>query len=391
MSRRGFVLPLALAIMVAVSIGAVTALTVATADFQANRATRRATRALLTAEAGARRTVARWGNSPFGALIPGDSAASGWIGLPDGSLYQSVVLRVDDGAGTPLYRVLTEGRPSRQATARRRILTMVRGGGGGSLCCRAAAVVGGDLRVRAPNSPRGGRGRGGAGPQPPMVDGRDHVPMVWAGFCPAMAPATAGVTIRRSQDLDLERDATLAGSPEILVDASLGPSAADVLGTTTFAALAARANVVFSGNERFRSRIGPSARNGQCDLGDDLNWGAPETPASVCWDYLPIIHAQRDLRIDEPGQGQGILLVEGDLDVRDDFRFYGLVVVKGTLDMRDVSITGGRVVGGGGNGNGRSEIRDDGLVEYSSCAVARASAGLGSATFLDGRHWFEIP
>ncbi len=390
MKRSGFALPLAVAIMVAVSIIAVTALQVATSDFQANRAMRLASRALFAADAGADRTVARWSSGPFGSLAPGDSASTGWISLPDGSSYQSQILRVDDGTGAaPLYRVVTEGRPSHRSQARRRIITMVVGGGGGAACCGSAVKIVGHLTLRASGSSGGGHGSWTPTPQ---ADGRDHIPSAWSGLCPTPGSALPGVEIDRSSNLTLRRDANVAGTPPVLEAPSLDPALTNVVAGGAYADLAAAADIEFGGSStRIRDSIRPSASGGACNTDDTRNWGAPGTPTSACWDYLPVIHAAGNLRIDAAGEGQGILLVDGDLTITDDFDFYGVVVVKGEVNLRgDATITGTLLVGNR-SGSGDSQIRDDAGVRYSACATARATAGMGDASFLPGRHWFEVP
>lgn len=377
MSRRGgFALPLALAIMMALSILSVTSLQVALAEFHANRGSRLAARALYTAEAGARHTLATWSSGPWPALVPGDSAGTGWISLSGVGRYRSSVLRVDDGSGTPLFRIITEGRPSRNAPARRRIVTLATAGSGGSLCCDAAAVVLGSLRVRGESS----------------VDGRDHVPARWSGSCPTSGSGVPGLLVERDGDVRLQGDAEIRGNPTLVEDRTLDSSVLDRLGATTYQAMADRADLVLSGGTRFRDELGPRARKGVCETSDPENWGAPENPGSACWSYLPVVHVQGDLRIDDGGQGQGVLLVDGDLEVRGEMTFYGLIVVRGTLDWRKGSVLyGGVVVGNEGGGNRRSEVRDESRIEYSSCAVARTSTGPDGARPLPGRHWFEFP
>lgn len=265
---------------------------------------------------------------------------------------------------------------------------MVLGSGGGSACCGAGVKILGDLTLRAPTGPRGGRG--GWTP-PPQVDGRDHVPTEWSGYCPAPAPTLPGVAVDRSANVSLERGAVVEGSPPVLEDPGLDASLTGGFGGTTYAALAAGADIVFSGfNTRLRGWIRPSARQGACDTGDDQNWGAPLTPGSACWDYLPVIHATGNLDIDARGEGQGILLVDGDLTVSGAFDFYGIVVVKGRVTMGDGGITGSLLVGNNA-GTGGSEIGDGATVHYAACASARATARTGGARFLPGRHWFEVP
>lgn len=402
MRRRdgGFALPVAIVILVAVSIMAVSALRIALEDFQANRSSRLAGRALYAAEAGAQRTLVRWTSSSFGGLPPGDSASTGWVQLPSRAVYQSVVVRVDDGSGTPIFRVLTEGRPDRHSSARRRILTMLQASGGGTVCCDAAVAVRGRLTVQAPPEPGGGRGRGsgrgqgrGGGWTPPtQVDGRDHVPFSWATYCPNPGTAIGGVSIDDLGDLRLLGDPTIEGSPKTQEDRSIGGSLVTTLGTTTYDDLAARAEIVYDRHSTYLNGwIRPSGRHGVCTTSDDTNWGAPEDPGSACWDYLPVIHATGDLTVDASGQGQGILLVDGDLDVSGALSFYGLIVVQGSARFRgSAEVTGGVLIGGGNRGRGRSSIAEDALLSYGSCAIARSTAGLGGISYLNGRHWFEI-
>lgn len=391
MTRNGFVLPLALVVMVVLSVVAVTALHVTTADLIANRSMRIASRALYAAEAGADETVARWNAGAYSVLSPGDSVTTGWSRLPDGAWYRSSVLRVDDGsAPAPMFRIRTEGRPSRTAAARRDVIVMVEAVSG-QACCRAVVAIRGRMRVRAPNKPKGWKG---PWTPPPQVDGRDHVPTAWAGFCPVPAPGIPGILVDRTNNLTFQAGASAEGTPPLEEDRTLGPSLADVLGDATYDELAALANVRFtSGTTRLRGTIGPSAINGACRTSDEMNWGAPTLPASPCWDYLPVIHARGNLRIDATGQGQGILLVDGDLNVTSTFDFYGIVVVKGQATLRGgSSVTGGLVAVNRADGNGQSLIRDESSIRYSACAASRASAALGGgARKLAGRHWFEVP
>jgi len=380
--RAGVALPLALAVMVAVTVISATAIQVALSDYQANRGARLSARALFAAEAGAQRMLATWDGGAWTSLQPGDSASSGWVRLPDGSRYRSVVLRVDDAADVPLYRVLTEGRPSRTGTARRMVLTMVRGGESAPLVTDGAARVRGRLQLRGMRDPS----------DPPMVDGRDHVPTAWASECPSAGSAVAGAILGRSSDLRLQRDATVAGSPGASYVGTMGTDVTQTIGPTTWDDLVAQADWSYSGTTRFRNAIGPSASGGVCNTSDRENWGAPEVPSSVCSDYAPIIYVDGNLRIDRPGQGQGILVVDGNLDIRKEFNYYGVVIVNGRLIMRDEGfIAGAVVVRGGRNGNQTSLVRNESRIRFSSCAVARVSTGSGGTDFLPGRWWFEMP
>ena len=166
MKRDGFVMPLALVVLVAISFLATTALQLAVTDFLANRNTRVAHKALFAAEAGAHSVLARWSSGSYASMSPGDSAATAWEELPDGSVYRAVILRVDDGVEDdvgPLFRVMAEGRPSRRESGSRTVTLMVRSSDTPNLCCDAAIKIDGRLRLSGPVSSPGGGGGGGGG------------------------------------------------------------------------------------------------------------------------------------------------------------------------------------------------------------------------------------
>lgn len=75
----------------------------------------------------------------------------------------------------------------------------------------------------------------------------------------------------------------------------------------------------------------PRARDGSC-APSASNWGAIST-LHPCGDLQQIIHAPADLII-RGGEGRGILVVDGDLIMDDDFEFHGLVLVRGRVWLR---------------------------------------------------------
>jgi hypothetical protein len=106
--RRGFVLPTVIFAITIMSVIAVVALSTASDERRASRATREATLAMYAAEAGLRQTYGAW---PAGvsALKPGDSLDVGWQSLPNQAAYRPVIHRVDIG-GLQEYNVVIQGR-----------------------------------------------------------------------------------------------------------------------------------------------------------------------------------------------------------------------------------------------------------------------------------------
>jgi hypothetical protein len=204
----------------------------------------------------------------------------------------------------------------------------------------------------------------------------------------------AGVRIRRLTDLDIDADATVLGTPAAVQDGTLGTGMVDSFAGTTYAALAASANIILTGNNERLSDVRPRSSGATCTTSNRENWGAPESPGSVCWSYLPIIHARRNLRLDGEGTGQGILLVDGNLVVQDEFHFYGLIVVQGRINVENDSQLRGAILAGNNDVlSQQTRLLDESIVRYSSCALSRVlpPSSAGTVELLPGRHWFEIP
>lgn len=158
-----------------------------------------------------------------------------------------------------------------------------------------------------------------------------------------------------------------------------------------WATLVAMANKTI-GSGTTLNNMAPSAVLGVCNTADPLNWGDPLhlTPAvASCQTYFPIVYAQGNLHM-TGGVGQGILLVEGDLQITGGAVFYGPVIVKGSVST---SGTGGHIYGGVMAADvdlSQNSVLGNGVVQYSGCAVSRALAGIATPTFAVGRSWAEL-
>ena len=108
-NRKGFVLPSVIFAITIMSVIVVVALSTATDERRASRATRESTLAMYAAEAGLRQTYGAWPSAPVKALNPGDSLDLGWQNLPNKAAYRAVIHRVDKGA-LQEYNVVVQGR-----------------------------------------------------------------------------------------------------------------------------------------------------------------------------------------------------------------------------------------------------------------------------------------
>lgn len=83
---------------------------------------------------------------------------------------------------------------------------------------------------------------------------------------------------------------------------------------------------------------GPMASGGVCVPGP-RNWGAVDA-GSPCHELLPLVHRAGSLRI-AGGEGRGVLVVDGDLEVDGHAGLHGAIIVHGTLRLAPgVDITG---------------------------------------------------
>jgi hypothetical protein len=92
------------------------------------------------------------------------------------------------------------------------------------------------------------------------------------------------------------------------------------------------------------------------------------------------------------GAGQGILLVDGNLDASGGVNFFGPVIVRGALSVTGNG-SGARFVGGVMAENvylTDSKVAGNAVVSYSSCAIQKALNGSAPPVFDRTRGWIEM-
>jgi hypothetical protein len=223
------------------------------------------------------------------------------------------------------------------------------------------------------------------------VSGYDATPPSWAETpavsCPAAADK-AGVVYNGT--LTQGGSSTITGNPPTLSDPSL--DANNIFGPTTFEQLKALRTLTLTGNI---SGLAPSVTGNPpvCNSSIQNNWGAPTDRTSPCFNYFPIIYHLGDLSLSGSGSGQGILLVEGNLNAQGRIDFYGPVIVTGSVNVRG---TGGDDVKFYGGILARDVSLDDNrltgnaTVNYSSCAIRRALRGSAVVAPLAERGWVQL-
>ncbi|HTR21859.1 MAG TPA: hypothetical protein VMH88_13490 [Gemmatimonadales bacterium] len=185
----------------------------------------------------------------------------------------------------------------------------------------------------------------------------------------------------------LTDDARVAGATPIVTRSAAQDSVAAMTDGLVFEELARQATVSVGGGSWAPA---PALTGGRCDSAPSTNWGDPLTETGACSAYVPIIHITGDALL-LGGDGQGILLVDGDLDVSGSFHFGGLVLVRGKLLPHpaggQLQVTGGLVAGGvgpiGGSVTGLTVI-------YSKCFIQKALRTSGTLSPLPSRSWKRL-
>jgi hypothetical protein len=188
--------------------------------------------------------------------------------------------------------------------------------------------------------------------------------------CPPAAAAAGALLFGMSTrpGLALGVGAVAAGTPALLAGTppiqSSAPGA-DTLGMDWLGPL--RFDEALAAADRIETGVvapAPPAAISPCNQKAPGNWGAPLDPAHPCNDFFPLIAAPAGLTVG-PGAGQGILLVDGDLDLQPGAVFYGAIVVRGRLRSAGAVVSGAiRTLGTSGS----LDLR----INASDCALWRA-------------------
>jgi hypothetical protein len=220
------------------------------------------------------------------------------------------------------------------------------------------------------------------------VDGTDHIPLGWSSSsCDTTGDTTkAGVRAPDSAVVQTGSGADLAGNPPFLKDTSVHASTFTQFGDISYDDLAAMATIQLPGGT---DKTDPNISSGVCVQTDPMNWGDGMNPSSACGNYFPIVHIAGDATLNGD-QGQGILLVDGDLSIQGAYQYFGIVLVKGSLKTAG---TGGDIAHFWGAVMAENvDIETNNLsgsatLNYSKCAITQALNMTGVVAPDRSRSW----
>jgi Tfp pilus assembly protein PilX len=319
--------------------------------------------AFQAAEAGVQEAIANWQTSWNGMAV-GAMTAAPRVNSYGGSYADRTIAKLNDN----LFLVMSNGTRGTATQSLAAVLRLAIT----DVQVNAAVTAGGDVRI-------GGNA---------TVRGEDTSPVNWG--CAPGAPRTG---IRASGDVQPSGGSySLTGSPAFNeFDATVN----DNLFRAPFDQLREQANIT----------LHPGSYNGMaptiaglpasCNRTNTLNWGEPwRAPTggrvSQCESYAPVILVNGSMQI-QNGRGQGILLVDGDLEIRGNVEFTGLVIVMGEVRTEG---TGSKITGGVLASQislaDESSFLGNPTVAFSECAIAYVLRNSAVARPVAGRSFSYI-
>jgi hypothetical protein len=227
-----------------------------------------------------------------------------------------------------------------------------------------------------------------------LVDGDDIAPTGWSTCSSTPSPTVPAVVVPPGETVTAN-SSNFGSTPAIAYDAAAADSNTYVrYGSETWNSLTSNADIKISGGV-YNSDIEPIGTATTCDQSVWTNWGEPLRPGAVigCYGYFPIIYATGSIHLNGNGYGQGILLVNGDLEINGKFEFYGLVIVRddvtkgnGTAKIHGALYAANLIL----DTTSQSWITGNQDVFYSKCAIENALAGSAILVRVLQRHWAQV-
>jgi len=220
------------------------------------------------------------------------------------------------------------------------------------------------------------------------VNGFDQLPPGWLDCDPAGPPA-AGIRVDEGT-VNVQGAATVAGIPPVRNDTAVNPSTFTQYGDVSYADLAARATITLPGGTY---QTAPTLNGlGACDKTNLTNWGDGINHGAPCGSYFPVIHITGSVVLNGV-QGQGILLVDGDLAVQGSYEFFGITIVSGALKTSGGGATDAHFWGSVMAQNVNLELQSasgKATLNYSKCAIIQALQMTGTVVPMVSRGWAQL-
>jgi hypothetical protein len=394
--RAGFALPAAIFALAVVAILITAGFHMANQEHRVGVSSERATQAFYTAEQGLGELLANWSparadsgdwklGTPDTIPLPRGFATLRVMRLDERLFYIQSVGEVDEGGAL--------------ANGARRALGMTVRQNSAEFPIEGALTTQGDVELRGSSE----------------IHGEDHVPSGW-NHCPPAGPSKPGVVVGDTSTVTVQgsnEEERLTGDPPWRADEDITDDTFTQFGDMDWDQLTSQADIVIpadgssGGTYEINNTAASLDGDGACDrysratgTGDMWNWGYPyerDNPSATyapCHNYFPVVHVRGNARIQSNGYAQGILLVDGDVDLRGDFNYFGVIIAQGQLETQGGNNP--RIVGGAIARNADLDLSayvGSSVIQYSSCAVNEAiqnAQGLNWVLPLQRRNWVDL-
>jgi hypothetical protein len=376
-NERGMALALAMVGLVVAGALVAGAFFAGTQEQRVGENVRRIQQSFAIAEGGAYDVFRTWKPESInvGLVFPADTYRVANPATPTGGSYDGSVYKLNRN----VYLVDITGRDKASKAATNRM------GGARQRVGILGTVKQLSLQTRASLTTKGAVKLAGNA----FVDGGIHVPPGWTSCDSVRDTAKAGIRTPDTAAVSGEQTHA-AGNPPLQYDPTVTDANFDQFGDVSYADLALRATIQYPGGENLKTE--PVVTNGVCDQSVKTNWGDGVNPAAPCGKHFVIVHAAGDLTLNNV-QGQGILLVDGDLSVQGSYQWFGVAIVRGKLKTAGGGSAEAHFWGATMAQNVDLEVQNitgNATVNYSKCAIIQALQFTQVVTPMRSRGWTQL-
>jgi hypothetical protein len=224
-----------------------------------------------------------------------------------------------------------------------------------------------------------------------FVDGHNYIPDTWGStLCDTTGDSTmAGIRYGTGGGIN-SKGIHVDGNPPGLKDPSVNGSTFTQFGDITYGELASMATKTLPpGNYKTFPVVDAK---GLCEDSVSTNWGDGLNPSAACGPYWPIVHITGDVTLNGD-QGQGILLVDGNLQLQGSFQYFGIVIIRGSLTTAGGGVSEAHFWGAVMAQSvdlSVNKLSGNATIDYSKCAITAALNNTGVVAPDRARGWTQL-